>query len=628
MTDPVSGSLDETSRRLPWWERWPGRLEAEIGRFAAHGLKVTVLEDPREGADRLVVQTSMDLPEHGPTRLVVVYPAGFPHRRFAIYAPELRLPRHQAPGGNLCVLARGAEYWHPGFMAADIAYHRVPRLVALVEEGGERLRASEDPQGEPVTAYFNSVQQGGIIVDQRGVGVDAAAAASGAMTLGFDREDMTWLNPPPSNGAEWVPPVGQGMLLGLQDQNRAQLLAEPEQSLAGRYPVRHEGRWVYFADPPYAETAQQLWDAAMAADDELSRWAATHAGYAMIGVCMPEEIEQGVYELGWVFIARHAWRQPPPGIRPKARRGRNAPMPQHGIRRETEPVIVRALRWTARDLAVRIPELAPMRTATVSVVGLGSLGAPFVQEMAKARVGSLHLADFDHIEPGTSVRYPLGLQAAGLHKALALARWVQAHNPEVDVSVEGLQVGAIALNRSGPSENEQISAILAGADLLVSATAEHDVNRQLDQEALTEGVARLYLWSQSGYGGVVALLRPGGTGCYHCLELMLSKAARDGSPLIAVPPNDARGVPAGTVQGAGCADQTFTAPHADLLPIAIQAARVAYGQLCSDAPTGYPRMAGDVFAVQVREASGEPIPPRWTSYTLHPDPECAVCSAP
>ncbi|MDQ1743809.1 MAG: hypothetical protein QOE23_2148, partial [Pseudonocardiales bacterium] len=502
MTDPVSGSLDQTHRRLPWWERWPGRLEAEIGRFAAHDLDVTLLEDPREGADRLVIQTSMDLPGHGPTRLVVVYPAGFPHRRFAIYAPDLRLSRHQAPGGNLCVLARGADNWHPGYMGADIAYHRVPELVAVVEEGGERLRASEDPQGEPVTAYFNSQQQGGIIIDQRGVGVDAAAAASGRMTLGFAREDMTWLNPPPSTG-EWLPPVGQGLLLALQDRNRAQLLAEPEQTLAGRYPVRCEGRWVYFADPPYAETAQQLWDAVMAADDELSRWAATHTGYALIGVCMPEEIEQGVYELGWVFLARHAWKQPPPGIKPKARRGRNAPMPQHGIRVQTEPVIVRALRWTARDLSIRIPELAPMRTAAVSVVGLGSLGAPFVQEMAKARIGSLHLADFDHIEPGTSVRHPLGLQFAGFHKVLALAQWIHAHNPEVEVSVTDLQVGAIALNHGGPSEDEKISAILAGADLLVSATAEHDVNRQLDQEAIAEGVARLYLWSQSGYGGVV-----------------------------------------------------------------------------------------------------------------------------
>jgi len=627
MTDPVSGSHAETSRRLPWWERWPGRLEAEIDRFADHGLDITLLEDPRVGADRLVIQTNMDLPEHGPTRLVVVYPAGFPHRRFAIYAPDLRLPRHQAPGGNLCVIARGAEHWHPGFMAADIAYYRIPRLVTLVEEGGERLRASEDPQGEPVTAYFNSQQQGGIIIDQRAIDVDVAAAVSGWMTLGFARDDLKWLDPPPSNGDEWMPSVGQGLLIGLQDQHRTELLAEPEQALAGRYPVRCEGRWLYLADPPYAETAQELWDAVMAADDELSRWAATHVGYAMIGVCMPEEVAQGVYELGWVFLARHAWRQPPPKIKPKARRGRNAPMPQHGIRRETEPVIVRSLRWTARDLSVRIPELAPMRTAAVSVVGLGSLGAPFVQEMAKARVGSLHLADFDHIEPGTSVRYPLGLQFAGLHKALALAQWVHAHNPEVEVSITDLQVGRIALNHDGPSENEQINVILRGTDLLVSATAEPDINRQLDQEALTEGLPRLYLWSQSGYGDVVALLRPGRTGCYHCLERMLSKAASDGSPLVAVPPNDSRGVPAGTVQGAGCADLTFTAPHADLLPIAVQAARVAYGQLCSDAPTGYPRMAGDVFAVQVREASGESIPPRWTSYMLPPDPECAVCSA-
>jgi hypothetical protein len=108
---------------------------------------------------------------------------------------------------------------------------------------------------------------------------------------------------------------------------------------------------------------------------------------------------------------------------------------------------------------------------------------------------------------------------------------------------------------------------------------------------------------------------------------MLSKAAGDdGSPLVAVPPDDERSVPAGTVQGACCADRTFTAPHADLLQIAIQAARVTYGLLCADDIAGYLRMAGDVFAVQVREATGEPIPPRWTSHPLAPDPECDRCN--
>ena len=118
----------QEARLRPWWERWPGLLEQETERFAKLGLPARLLEDPRQGHGRLVVETTIDLSEHGPTRLVVVYPDGFPDRRFAIYAPELRLSRHQAFGGNLCVMPRESVHWDPWFTAADIIVERVPRL--------------------------------------------------------------------------------------------------------------------------------------------------------------------------------------------------------------------------------------------------------------------------------------------------------------------------------------------------------------------------------------------------------------------------------------------------------------------------------------------------------------------
>ena len=90
-------------------------------------------------------------------------------------------------------------------------------------------------------------------------------------------------------------------------------------------------------------------------------------------------------------------------------------------------------------------------------------------------------------------------------------------------------------------------------------------------------------------------------------------------------PPDEDGQPPGTIQGRGCAAKTFTASHADLLPIAVQAARVAYAHLCADASGGYPQFNDDVFAVQIREPDGRPIPPRWTAVKLPPDPACFIC---
>lgn len=627
MTEPDSGLSSTSHRPRPWWERWPGRLEAELERFSHHGLPCKLVEDPRAHGKRLVIEIVLDLPGHEATRLTVVYPDAFPNRRFAIYAPALRLPRHQAFGGSLCVFPREAQHWHPGFMAADIVIHRVPRLVELVEEGGERLRAEEDPQGEPLTTFYHSPLQGGVIVDDRVLSADLEPAGAGSMTLMFTDANAAWLEDPPDPApAGWLPGVGQALLTQVRDTRSTPLLPDPIPALAARFPVAKEGRWVFLANPPYAESPEELWAAAMAADSGLATWARVHTGQILLGICTREEVAQRKYAPAWVFLTRRVINQPQ---KRKGKGGRQSGNPANrGPRRVESPaMIVQALRWSDEGLSMRIPQLEPMRRACVTIVGLGSLGAPFVQEMAKARIGSLRLADFDHIDPGTLVRYPLGLDHAGMDKGFALARWVQMHNPEIELQLSGIQIGSTPIEPDMVSEDERLHAIIGGADLLVSATAENDVNRQLDQLALDEGVSRLYLWSQSGYGGIVALLQPGKTGCFHCLEAILSERAQAGHPLVDVPPDDDRGLPAGTVQGIGCADKTFTAPHADLLPISIHAARVAYGYLSAAGDDGYPRMKGDVFAVQIREADGTPIPPRWTTYELPARPTCPICSA-
>ncbi|WP_457255916.1 ThiF family adenylyltransferase [Pedococcus sp. P5_B7] len=609
----------EPSLPPPWWERWPGRLEAELARFEHHGLPVTLIEDPNAGDGRLVVETFVDLPVRGRTRLLVLYPDGFPQRRFSIAAPDVRLSRHQAFGGDLCVIPRGAEHWHPKFMGADFVIHRVPRLVALVDAGGDALRAEEDPQGEPLTTYYNSPLLGGVIVEDRCLVPDFASGVEGWMRIHFT-PGAGWLSWPEDPPDDWRPGIGQGLLISVKDSSGQELLegASPDALLA-RFPDVAEGRWVFVSEPPYAESPTDLWNAACGASTSVRHWAQTTNGRQIIGLCTREEVRHGEYQTAWVFVTREVTVV-------QDRRAQKKGNPQNrGPRRiEGELVFLRALRWGDEDLGVRIPELAPLRERTVTVFGLGSLGAPFVQEMAKSRIGSLRMADHDHIDAGTSVRYPLGLEQAGIGKWFALARWVQLHNPEVRVDTIPMQVGSVTMQTPEVSERSALHRLMSGADLLVSATAEDDVNRQLDEVGLAYGVPRLFMWSQSGYGGVVALLEGGRTGCFHCLSLLVSEKAQSGTPAVEVPmPVD--GVTVGTIQGRGCADKTFTATHADLLPIAIQAARVAYGRLCGPAG-GYPAMQGDVFTVQIRRPDGQPIPPSWSTFDLPPRPDCPLCN--
>lgn len=371
---------------------------------------------------------------------------------------------------------------------------------------------------------------------------------------------------------------------------------------------------MYLADPPFTDSAEELWAAAASADATIDSWARSTTGLRLLGVCVREEVAQGVFGPSWVFLARSVSNAP--GSRRSARSG-NPAIKNATHLQVSDPAVVRALRWTNEALAARIPELASLPDRTVTVIGLGSLGAPIVQELVKARVGTLRLMDGDHIDPGTSVRYPLGLADAGLSKAGALQRWAFLHNPDVVVSASQFRIGMAPQERT-TSELEVLEDLLSGSDLLINATAEMDVGRQLDRIAVHLGLPRLHVWSQSGYGGIVALLRPGVTGCLHCLELALSKMSAEGRPAVAVPPD------VQSVQAPGCADQTFTATHPDLLPLAIQAVSVAFGELSRDGGN-YQPFDEDVFTLQIRSPSGRPLVPSWSSFNLPPNPDCPMC---
>ena len=59
---------------------------------------------------------------------------------------------------------------------------------------------------------------------------------------------------------------------------------------------------------------------------------------------------------------------------------------------------VRAGRAGREDLTSRIPELSQLHKKTVTVIGLGCLGAPSVLELARCGVGEIRIIDFDIVE--------------------------------------------------------------------------------------------------------------------------------------------------------------------------------------------------------------------------------------
>lgn len=277
--------------------------------------------------------------------------------------------------------------------------------------------------------------------------------------------------------------------------------------------------------------------------------------------------------------------------------------------------LARAGRAGPLDFAARVPLLRPLKDHRVALIGLGAIGAPSALEFARAGVGELRLLDGDIVEPGTTIRWPFGLDAAGRDKATVLANVITANYPYTTTLGIVHRIGAVD---GLLSDIEALSRALDGATLVLDATAEVGLQYLLSDLAAEAGIPYLCASSTAGaWGGVVARVRADGLhGCWSCLQ----RSLLDGR--IAVPRED----PAGFLQPSGCAAPTFTGAAFDLAEVALMGVRLAVSILCGGHPDAYPAIDWDVGVVTLRDADGNVLPPTWRTYTLrHPD--CPHCNS-
>ncbi len=281
----------------------------------------------------------------------------------------------------------------------------------------------------------------------------------------------------------------------------------------------------------------------------------------------------------------------------------------------TTRYFARACRAAPSDLSVRIPQLAPLAGHTAALFGLGALGAPLAIELARCGIGELRILDQDFVEPATVVRWPLGLPAAGLAKAEALANFIGSHYPFTTVKALSYSIGAAPADDPGEDPLEEM---VEGASILIDATAEVGIQHFLSDMAAAKGLPFLLLDASYGaWGGTICRVRPGITaGCWMCFR----HAIMEGT----IP--DAPADPNGEVQPVGCADPTFTGASFDLGMISLQAARLVVSTLCSQASGGYPAIDADVI-VAALHTGGEPLAaPAFTAFPLNAHPECKRCN--
>ena len=570
-----------------WVERFPERLEHELADFAVRGLEFELDRDQLEEQGRVVLRGRISYAGK-PVPLEVRYPDLFPYLRPEVRAPDLKLPRHQGPyNHNLCLLDPSTRDWDPHLTGAWLVAVRVPYLLSLLEPGAEEeLLEAETAQGEPASAYFPVLAGTVVFVPQAALELPPDALA------GSGRIAFSVFEPPQIHLRGLV-----AELVEKKPNRKTRILARAEASLLRRFGAQKVPfRWVRLDQPPETNTMEGIIDAIESARAGFGSppWHAVTGGQVAVSAAVfAEEVRQGEWEDTWLFAVR---------VRQDDGGETAYPVPGQRLSRP--------------DLEERLPSWVRLGGRTVSLVGLGSVGGSLSLELARSGLSELRGMDFDTVEAGTTMRWPIGLSAAGRLKVGALGRRIAQDYPytEFTGTIHRLGQSAGTTTARQWSELDILDQFLDGADLVVDASAEIGVQQVLADEASQRGIPQLYVSTTEGaMGGLVARVIPGATGCWMCLQIRIAERS------IPAPAAD----PRATVQPRGCGTLTFVGAGFDILPVIAQGARVAAHLLSADGDVGREERGDDVFVCSFREAS--PAPPDWSGHPLDPHPDCPVC---
>jgi molybdopterin/thiamine biosynthesis adenylyltransferase len=591
----------------PWFEIAPKRYQRELDALTERGVEPHVDSAAlSQGILRLSFTIRGDNSYFKLAGLVdsielsAIYPDSFPYFRPEVTAPGIELPRHQNPvGKNLCLLPRPAHNWFPEWTLADFLESQ---LAKVLQKGAvidlEQIASDPDEQAEPSSNYYADPRSS-ILFDTsvigEAAGQDHQIEVLGKMEVGL--------------------PKKAGFLTRmavLSTQTTGEPVVPLPEAFGQLFPHRLSGHLVRLPKAPPAVAADGLrWilkELEPQGNRLLSKPLVFPNGLTfkrIVGLCFPEEAGRGIMGTGWLFLIEGHFKANVLGPRGKPVLGIQ-PFCYYG----------KVSRVSAEDLQLRVPTLATLNQQTIAVVGLGALGAPSALEFARNQTCELRLMDFDVVEPGPTVRWPLGLAYAGLLKTEALQQFIKANYPRTKVVPIPHKVGGTRTEGTLP-ESEAMDLLLNGASLLFDASADKGVSQFLADQAKQRGIPFISIYATPGvWGGMVMRVVPNkAMGCWMCLQHRMM----DGS--IPTPKIDETG----DIQAAGCGDMTFTGASFDLQNITLAGVRLALSTLNGNQEKGYPDGVWDVGVLSMMDDNDQLIPPTWHVTPLSVHPDCLDC---
>ncbi|MGX9901485.1 ThiF family adenylyltransferase [Arthrobacter sp. SA17] len=340
------------------------------------------------------------------------------------------MPHHLNPfSKEVCLLGTPSEEWGTNGSLAQLLRDQLPEAIrAGLSDDHEGAEWNEKPQAEPYGAYYTTYASAAMVL------VDGSWSIPEDAVQG--PIEIRLAGPLPGPDVTAARTLGSVVAVGSDTgQTYATLDKQLQDLLEGQ--LVH-GRWSRLAEPVKVDDAQAIWEAGQNADRSSTREESYLGRRIQVrAVLFPEETGPRKVSDGWAFVLRVRGTQ---RHNNKAnRRGGARSLSVYGGADQYH--LLRTGRAGRSDLRARIPELLPLATKKVAIVGAGAIGSAVAVHLGRAGLGHLYVIDPDVLEPGNLVRHSASFDGVGLLKAAAVGRLVRSVAPYTQVMFNPAYLG-------------------------------------------------------------------------------------------------------------------------------------------------------------------------------------------
>ena len=570
---------------MPQWALdWPGLLDWELERLSERASNVRV--DDKQLENGLLV-VDFDWPFQGGTvSLGATFPSSYPFLRPHVFLrtdPSSWPERHVGPvDGSICLLGRDSAQWTPDWY-----------LVKLLDEQLEDAllgTGSEDPQGEPADLWWNilaPLSDSYCLIDSSW---DLGAESHGELEITYALGSAI-----DSAGCRCV--SFKGVVSKVLAKSGA-LLARWE----GALPIELEGSTNKLPVPWYRSDKMLLprgnWPALLheLRSEHFGSLPKTHSlgrgvHWRPFAFVHPIEITHNETGHGWIIGGEWGAKK---DFKHRPGSGPTAPTK-----------FVPVMRAGESDIGFRVPAVRGLRTKRIAVFGVGGIGAPIALELARNGCAELRIVDHDSVEPGNSIRWPLGAAAWGKRKVIAIKHFLDSQYPGVSVVPIAHQLGALGQTKS---DLHVLQQALTDVDIVVDAAVSNGVTRLLWDQCNKLGIPLIEVGATPPLSGGAVVRYTAGGGCPVCLQYA---RIRNHIPKPLGTDEDTLGQPP------GCAERTFHGADYDLRELSLQAVR-----LVVDTLTATDSSPSVVQTLSFTSGVGGLKLPSWQQHQLDKERDC------